>query len=103
MIWGMLGILLSYFCPAFLHCPPGLHQALGQLLAPVHHTVLQDKESLHVIQHCDALVMVTVVRLRELHTQVCPQGVGEQAWWIGAAFFQMVGEVETRIWIYSIR
>ena len=77
MIWGMLGNLLSYFCPAFLHCPPGLHQALGQLLAPVHHTVLQDKESLHVIQHCDALVMVTVVRLREIHTQDCPQRLGE--------------------------
>ena len=98
-----MGILLSYFCPAFFPCPPDLHQALGQLLAPVHLTVVQDKESLHVIQPCDALVMVTVVRLRELHTQVRPQRVGEQAWWNGAAFFQMVGEAETRIWIHSIR
>ena len=81
MLWGMLGILLSYFPPAFFPCPPDLHQALGQLLAPVHLTILQDKESLHVIQHCDALDMVTSdVRLRELHTQICPQQVGEQAW-----------------------
>ena len=36
----------------------GLHQALGQLLAPGHLTVLQDEESTHLTQLCDALAMV---------------------------------------------
>ena len=38
--------------------PPGLHQALCQLLAPGHLTVFQDKESIHLTQPCNALAMV---------------------------------------------
>ena len=35
-----------------------MHQALGQLLAPGHLNVLQDKESLHLSQPCNALAMI---------------------------------------------
>ena len=35
-----------------------MHQALGQLLAPGHLNILQDKESLQVSQPCNALTMI---------------------------------------------
>ena len=75
MLCGLLCIPLSY-------SPPSLHQALGKVKAPGHLTVLQDKESLHVAEPCNALAMIAAVRLCG-HLQ---QG-GEQAWWNGTVFF----------------
>ena len=86
MLCSVLGILLSYFSPAFLPCFLVL-LACTRLVAKCwlwatslysriqdpgiqdsRITILQDKENLHVPEPCNALAMVAVVRVCGLHT-----------------------------------